>query len=132
MEFLIPSATDSSTASAGHPQPRIVRNGQVIAVAAQGGFPLGIDECERYAEAKIDLMPGDRLVLFTDGITEARNSAGDLFGIERLDAVLQGVSQNADCIVKQILAAVDQFAGDRKADDDRTIVVLGVLEGGVS
>ena len=113
-------------ASAGHPQPRIVRNGQVIPVAAQGGFPLGIEECERYAEAKIDLMSGDRLVLFTDGITEARNSAGELFGTERLDAVLQGVPQNADAIVQQILAAVDAFAGDRKPDDDRTIVVLGM------
>ncbi|MBV8782027.1 MAG: serine/threonine-protein phosphatase, partial [Phycisphaerae bacterium] len=123
--ILDPARRQLVFASAGHPYPRIVRRGEVIAVTPHGGLPLGIEQNERYPEARIDLHPGDQLVLFTDGITEARNATDDLFGVERLDTLLGLSDRSAERRVESILTAVRAFA-DKRLDDDRTVVVLGV------
>ncbi len=72
------------------------------------------------------LAPGDRLVLFTDGVTEAANAAGEMFGEERLrDAVASSAHLGATELQDRLLAEVRAFCGD-EFDDDATILVLGV------
>lgn len=76
-------------------------------------------------QKKITLAHGDSLILYTDGVTEARNAAGDLFGDERLDDVASRYQDNdADEIAHQIETAVAQFIGDTPQSDDLTLVII--------
>ena len=79
------------------------------------------------ADATITFAPGDLLVLYTDGITEAKNAAHDLFGQDRLDDVIRAAPQHTPkCVVQAVLDAVGEFTGYRAADDDRTLLVAKV------
>ncbi|HTL30428.1 MAG TPA: GAF domain-containing SpoIIE family protein phosphatase, partial [Tepidisphaeraceae bacterium] len=74
--------------SAGHPPPRVRQCGGDFVrpiLAKQRSLPLGIDLNESYVDTETMLTPGDIMVMYTDGITEARSSDGDMFGVERLD-----------------------------------------------
>jgi serine phosphatase RsbU (regulator of sigma subunit) len=110
-----------SCASAGHPEPRVVRPGGVSALAC-GGLALGIDAPQEYEQVRTQLARGDGVVLFTDGVIEARNGR-ELYGLERLDAVLAAHSARpAQEIANAVLAACRAFAGE--LPDDCAIVVL--------
>jgi serine phosphatase RsbU (regulator of sigma subunit) len=110
-----------SCASAGHPEPRVVRPGGVSALAC-GGLALGIDAPQEYEQVRTQLARGDGVVLFTDGVIEARNGR-ELYGLERLDAVLAAHSARpAQEIADAVLAACRAFAGE--LPDDCAIVVL--------
>jgi sigma-B regulation protein RsbU (phosphoserine phosphatase) len=119
---------------AGHNPPRLVRNGQVIAVDAEGGLPLGILKDQAYEQACIRLQPGDRLLLYTDGITEAMapkrgdqplDQPRDQFGPDRLDQLLLGCNgvTAADCI-DRVSAAVKAFGGTALPADDQTLIAI--------
>lgn len=112
--------------SAGHPPPRLVRGNEVRRLDAVSGFPLGIDKASKYGNETVQLQPGDRLVLFTDGITECANEAGDLFGDERLDAVLCTPATTAAELLDQVVNSVLTFRAGRPADDDETCLVAVV------
>jgi sigma-B regulation protein RsbU (phosphoserine phosphatase) len=86
-------------------------------------LPLGIDPEEQYGDGAVTLQKGDALVLYTDGITEARDASGDLFGVARLDAALVSGDRSARGIVERIVAAVDKYSGTSIAADDQTLVV---------
>ncbi len=80
-------------ARAGHNPPRLVRNRRVLSLDGHGGLPLGILEEHSYEQSSVELQPGDLLLLYTDGITEAAaplktGEERELFGVERLDALL--------------------------------------------
>ncbi|HVW00855.1 MAG TPA: PP2C family protein-serine/threonine phosphatase, partial [Planctomycetaceae bacterium] len=92
------------------------------------GLPLGIIQHARYDESVLTVQPGDQLVFYTDGITEAHNARGELFGVERLDAELQTCGLHAGALMDSVLAAVERFADGRAADDDRTLIVARVVE----
>ncbi len=118
--------------SAGHNPPRVKPGCGNAPFALTGPIhlPLGIDPDEQYEDAAIDLNPGDLLVLYTDGITEARNPAGepgDLFGTTRLDAAIDECGLDARQIVDRIVAAVNDFSGHSPPTDDRTLLVAKVL-----
>jgi sigma-B regulation protein RsbU (phosphoserine phosphatase) len=115
-------------AAAGHNPPRLKRctDGTLDQLDGVRGLPLGINPAERYHEASHRLLPGDQLMLYTDGITEAYNEAGEMFGLERLDQVLEHCSLRAPDLLREVLAAVDTFTGGRPPDDDRTLLVLKV------
>jgi serine phosphatase RsbU (regulator of sigma subunit) len=72
----------------------------------------------------INLEGGDELVLYTDGVSEAFNPAGDIFGMERLDDSLLDSVSNAAERVRKLMAAVDRFRQGRKPSDDLCIVAL--------
>lgn len=111
-------------ASAGHNPPRIRRgDGQIEVLDAARDVPLGILGDTQYVEASATLRAGDALVLYTDGITEARNREGQLFGEFRLDRTLERLSGPSDRLIAGILEEVARFTGERAADDDRTVVV---------
>jgi serine phosphatase RsbU (regulator of sigma subunit) len=109
-------------ASAGHPPPRLLRRGGKPEPLAVGGLALGIDGDQDYEEARIRLEPGDAIVLFTDGLLEARRD-GELFGEARLDEAL---SAHADLSAQQLADALlaDCHAYGGELGDDCAIVVL--------
>ena len=111
--------------SAGHCPPRLrLANGDIGILDQAGGIPLGIDAHYQGGEADTYLHEGDVLVLYTDGITEARSPSGRMFSEEGLDAALQkGGSSAADC-VERIVAEVSSHMQDLKRDDDHTVIVI--------
>ncbi len=111
-------------AAAGHPDPYLIdgRTGEVRALTTRG-FLLGIMPDEIYAECEVTVQPGDRIVFFTDGVTESRNSIGELFGNERLKACLR--PEDPTAIVNCIIESQRAFCDGEPVTDDVTIVVLG-------
>ena len=116
-----------SYSSAGHPPPRRKRCGHqaVESLSGEPRLPLGLSPDEDYHEQTCKLLPGDNLVFYTDGITEAQNHAGELFGAERLDRTLEGC-QAAEHLIESVLWAIETFSEGRPADDDRTLVVARI------
>jgi sigma-B regulation protein RsbU (phosphoserine phosphatase) len=114
--------------SAGHNPPRLKRcaDGSLALLDGARGLPLGINPAEAYRTERHPLVPGDQLVLYTDGITEADNAKGELFGLERMDKVLENCSVGASDLLKSVLAAVDEFTGGHPAHDDRTLLVAKI------
>jgi sigma-B regulation protein RsbU (phosphoserine phosphatase) len=70
--------------------------------------------------------PGDQVIFYTDGITEAKNPAGELFGVARLDAALTRCNPDAQHIVQRVLDEVERFSEGRPPDDDRTVLVAKI------
>ncbi|MBI2826992.1 MAG: PP2C family protein-serine/threonine phosphatase [Planctomycetia bacterium] len=114
-------------ACAGHNPPRLKRpDGSILALDGVRNLPLGIAMDEVYEEAIQTLAPGDVMVLYTDGVTEAHNMAGDLFGLDGLDRVLRATNGRAAGVRDALLEQVEGFAAGQPADDDRTLLVAGV------
>ncbi len=112
-------------ASAGHPAPRVRsrgRNYEITALNAVGNLPLGISVDVQYEEACHRFAPGDQVLFYTDGISEAHGPGGDLFGVERIDEVLSRADGHSADLVQSLLTAVNTFTGARPPDDDRTLI----------
>ena len=110
---------------AGHCKPILVRaNGNVVRLGA-GGAVLGVIPKWTYEQATVSLEAGDRLVLFTDGVTEAANERDEEFGEDRLSALIAALRDRSVHELKnRILEAVSGFSGG--AQDDATLVVVAV------
>ncbi len=112
-------------ANAGHNVPLVRRAGGGVEEVAARGMVLGIMDDMTYDEATATLAGDDILVLYTDGITEAMDAQGQLFGKERLiDAVRGANPANARALIDAILAAVREYTGDTPQADDLTIVTV--------
>ncbi|GAB2651410.1 SpoIIE family protein phosphatase [Arenimonas aestuarii] len=111
-------------ANAGHEAPALLRAGQAPAwLALPGGPPLGFEAGQAYEAWHGRLDPGDALVLYTDGVTEAFNRDDLAFGEQRLLDTLSGeLDASAQC--EAILAAVQGHAGEAPQSDDITVMVL--------
>jgi sigma-B regulation protein RsbU (phosphoserine phosphatase) len=115
-------------ANAGHNAPFLVRRDGTHARLAEGGSVLGIFEDQEFSAGAVDLVPGDRVVLFTDGVTEACDPGGQEFGDERLLRILEeGRALDAKELQEKILNAVAEFSHAHWADD-ATLLVLAVCE----
>ena len=114
-------------ASSGHEMPFIVRaDGRVELFEMQTGAPLGIDP-DAYGEGFAGMLaPGDALFCFTDGVTEARNRDGELFGEDRLREVLKA-GRGAALLVADVIAAVERFAAGAEPADDITVLAVGMV-----
>ena len=113
-------------ANGGHNPPILVDSAGATPLATTGGVALGMFDGLDYADAHVDMEPGARLVLFSDGVTEAFNDDEEAFGDGRLlDATraLPG-EQGPDQDVTDIVTAVDEFTGEAPQFDDITCVVL--------
>ncbi|MGL4419383.1 MAG: PP2C family protein-serine/threonine phosphatase [Gemmataceae bacterium] len=114
-------------ASAGHVPPRLVRcsEGTLLPMNKAQRLPLGVGEpTTRYPVQTIDFLPGDQVVLTTDGVIEAVNRSGDVFGSERLDAIIACCPRTADDAVQTVLQELARFQDHCPATDDRTIVIV--------
>lgn len=115
-------------ANAGHPPPRIRRaSGKIDAIDGAGSLPLGIIREESYHPGIAHLHPGDTLILYTDGITEARTTDGELFGDMRLDALLGTCDGGSRQVIAKTLWEIERFTNRAPANDDRTIVAAKVI-----
>jgi sigma-B regulation protein RsbU (phosphoserine phosphatase) len=110
--------------NAGHNAPIVVRENGMHSRLDAGGVVLGVFPDWTYRQAQVDLTPGDRLVFFSDGVTEAENAAGAQFGEERLlEMLIANRGLDATRLRRKIMAAVAEFAGD-VLQDDATLVVI--------
>jgi phosphoserine phosphatase RsbU/P len=118
-----------SYVNAGHNPPFLLRSDGSMEELLSGGMVLGLFAGVPYETMNIKLQPQDHLVLFTDGLVEALNDAGDEFGNER---IMQLLRENAHAATPEILSrlqdAVLTFAGNAPQHDDITIMILGFRE----
>lgn len=88
-------------------------------------LPLGLIAGTEYRQTAVALQTGDLLILYTDGINEAEDEAGDQLGLERLLAIARGLStDSATAAGEELMAAVSRFRGSAPAGDDATVVAL--------
>jgi len=112
--------------NAGHNPPLLIRPGGAVAQLSEGGMVLGVFPENQYEQAEVPLGPGDRLLFYTDGITEARNPDGDEYGEDRLASAAQKVrGSSAEIIKDAVLSDVNAFTTG-KFEDDATLIVVGV------
>jgi sigma-B regulation protein RsbU (phosphoserine phosphatase) len=113
-------------ANSGAVQPIVCRAGDSVTVRAEG-FPLGLFPNATYEEFNIATQPGDAIVFVSDGILDAENAQGEMYGEDRLSGMLCGHRDKpAAEIADAILADVSRFQGDQDRFDDETIIVLRV------
>ena len=122
---LNPATGEAIYSCCGHNPPRLRKaSGSVEAIQGAGGPPFGIlPDLEPIGEV-FTMQPGDTLVLYTDGITEAFSPSGELFGETRLDEAIAGATGEPDDIKRSILRAVAAHAGARPRDDDQTLLIV--------
>lgn len=106
-------------ANAGHPLPyRIDREGRVAPFCEVTGPILGILDVPRYGEERVRLGVGERLVFYTDGVTEAESPEGRFFGAGRLAALLAGhAAGSLASLCDEVLRGIDAFQGPHRHDD---------------
>jgi serine phosphatase RsbU (regulator of sigma subunit) len=110
-------------ASAGHPLPRLVLPDGRVEGLSCGGLALGIDAPQTYDEVRAELPPGATVVLYTDGVVEARTGR-ELYGTDRLDALLAAQrGLPAEELARAVLADCRAFAGGELGDDCAVVVV---------
>jgi hypothetical protein len=124
-----PAAASLRYINAGHPPPFLIRrrddHSAAIDRLTAGGPVLGLLEAARYAVEQTPAAPGDVLVLFSDGLVEATNDAGEFFGDDRLLAAIRpSAGLPARTMVDAILSAVGTFTGGRPAEDDQTLLIV--------
>ncbi|MCA9988819.1 MAG: SpoIIE family protein phosphatase [Anaerolineales bacterium] len=120
-----PAKSTLTYANGGHNPPLLVKNDGELLKLSTPGIALGVLPEMHFEERKLTFAPGDLLVMYTDGVTEAMNTAYDEFGLERLLHTIEaGNGQDARGIVRGIASAVSDFAGPAGQFDDITLVVL--------
>jgi phosphoserine phosphatase RsbU/P len=110
---------------AGHPNPIYISQGQPAQFIGTGGFPIGLIEDAEYDTIVMDYCPGDRLVLYSDGITECENMNGEMFGQERL---LDYLEDNRARPIKEVSKAFNErmriWRGGNSYEDDISMLIL--------
>ena len=111
--------------NAGHNPPLIAHATGTMEQLAAGGVPLGIMADFAYREGRTRLHPGDVLVIYSDGVTETQNAAGEEFGPMRLyDVLARNLDASAAGIRDRIESALTKFAQGTDAGDDITLVIV--------
>jgi sigma-B regulation protein RsbU (phosphoserine phosphatase) len=111
--------------NAGHPSPFLIRQGVAQEPFSEGSYPVGLVPEAEYTALKIKLEPGDTLVLFSDGVTEAMDPDEQMFGVPRLRELLTGRTEcPLDQLEKCILEAVENFARGASQADDLTLLIV--------
>jgi len=128
MGFFEPATRRLCYSLAGHPAPVVVpfADAGPQFLKAVGGLPLGIDDDCRFDEMTIELLAGDSLLLYTDGISEARSPSGLMFGDDGIVHSLRHNSDDAQGVINQLQKSLDAHQKGRRPDDDQTSVVIHV------
>jgi sigma-B regulation protein RsbU (phosphoserine phosphatase) len=113
--------------NAGHNPQFVLRAAGGLERMESTGLPVGLLVGHAYGERRIDLVQGDVLFFYTDGCVEAENAAGDMFGHERLEALLSSrPTGSGDDLLARIEAEILQFRSGREPFDDATMMVVNV------
>ncbi|MGH9703894.1 MAG: PP2C family protein-serine/threonine phosphatase [Candidatus Acidiferrales bacterium] len=111
--------------NAGHNSPMVLRRDGSCVRLGEGGDVLGLFPNGRYEQGELILQTGDRVILYTDGLTEARNTGEEEFGEQRLLALLgEEDGRGADTLKERIRRSVSDFCGDVFSDDATFIVLV--------
>jgi sigma-B regulation protein RsbU (phosphoserine phosphatase) len=114
--------------NAGHPSPLLLRRGITSEIFTQGSFPVGLIPEAKYVAVRVELEPGDTLVLFSDGVTEAADPAEDMYGVPRLSEALDGHHDAPlDRLQKKVVDSVETFARGASQNDDITLLFIRYL-----
>jgi sigma-B regulation protein RsbU (phosphoserine phosphatase) len=118
-----------TVANSGLPRPVYLHDGKIEVIEATG-LPLGLFDEADYEEFKFRMKPGDMFVFFSDGILDARNRSGDLFGRSRAEQIIAScAAKSADCVVDSLFAAVADHSAGVETFDDQTVVAIQVKSG---
>jgi len=111
--------------NAGHPSPFLIRRGVAEEAFTEGSYPVGLVPEAEYTVTCLKLEPGDTVVLFSDGITEAMDPEDQLYGVARLREVLSGHTDTPlEEIQKSVLESVENFARGAHQGDDVTLLLV--------
>jgi sigma-B regulation protein RsbU (phosphoserine phosphatase) len=112
--------------NAGHNPPALVRTNGKVELLEEGGTVLGLLPRVRYNRAQVNLQKGDVLVLYTDGVTEATNPAGDMFGLEAMTQSVEAARPDPtpESVLARIVADMQDFSEGTPQSDDQTLVVI--------
>ena len=115
-----------SFCSAGHMVPYLLREatGVVEPIPIENGFPLSIETGGSFRTTDLQARASDAFVLYTDGVTEARNAEGDLFSDDRLRGAMRGHRGSAESLAERIVQAVQRFSGIDVQEDDVALMVI--------
>jgi hypothetical protein len=124
-----PATRRIEIANGGMVQP-YVRNGKTWEFVPVGGYPLGVSQRMSYTSKVVTLAPGAMLLMMSDGVVEAQNSAGEFYGFERLEVLLNSLSpdSSAQDVVDRIMAAVREYLEGEEPQDDLTILAIQSME----
>jgi sigma-B regulation protein RsbU (phosphoserine phosphatase) len=112
-------------ASAGQPLPVLrTRSGETQTVGRVGSSPVGVGEDANYQSYQHDLGPGDAVLLYSDGVTEAANAEGDLFGEPRLIEAVQAGGPDPEDVIAHVRAALSEFTKGAPQSDDVTLLCV--------
>ncbi|MFO7692076.1 MAG: SpoIIE family protein phosphatase [Vicinamibacterales bacterium] len=112
-------------ANCGHNPPLLLRAAGACDVLASGGPALGMWHAATFVPGAAFVLPGDILVLYTDGVVEVMNADGEMFGIDRLEAVIrQSRGASSRDVVQAVVDATRVFAGREGYEDDFTLVIV--------
>jgi hypothetical protein len=112
--------------SAGHLDPYVYRaRDKRLEALSSWGFPLGVKRREPFREHDVAFAPGDRLILYSDGLIEAIDDDGDPFGFDRFErTLLEHGHESAEEMKKALLGSIRKFTRNRPPEDDQTLVIV--------
>jgi sigma-B regulation protein RsbU (phosphoserine phosphatase) len=123
-----PKTQTIALSNSGLPYPLLIRAGHPRFLDV-GGIPLGLFSDSQYEETSLQLQTGDVLVFYSDGVIEMRNDNGEEFGLKRLaETVRSNHEKPPEEIVKSVSAALADFIGRIRPNDDRTMIVVRMGE----
>jgi len=118
-----------TVANSGLPRPIYVHGGKNEVIEATG-LPLGLFDEAEYDEFRFRMKPGDMFVFFSDGMLDARNRAGDMFGRRKVEEIVSNCAgKSADCVVDLLFKAVAEHSAGVETFDDQTVVAIKVKDG---
>jgi len=123
-----PVAHELTLVNAGHMAPLWRHRGNDVELLGDDitGIPLGVDAGFQYHQVTVPLRPGDQLVVFTDGFSEAMNIDGELFGLRRVQEIVADATYTtADALGQRLIDQVRQFVGRRAQSDDMCLTCFG-------
>jgi sigma-B regulation protein RsbU (phosphoserine phosphatase) len=111
--------------NAGHPSPLLLRGGVISEIFTQGSYPVGLIPTATYVAVREKLEPGDTLVLFSDGVTEAADPQEQMYGVPRLSEALAGLQDAPlEQLQKRVVDSVEKFARGADQADDITLLFI--------
>ena len=111
--------------NAGHPSPFLLRRGEIDEPFTEGSYPVGLMPGTQYVTARMKLRPGDTLVLFSDGVTEAMDPDQNMYGVPRLREVLSDLHEaSLDHLQKTVLDSIEAFTRGAAQADDITLLLV--------
>ena len=132
LTILDPARHEVTIINAGHMAPLLRHQSGEVEAAGEsiGGFPLGVDSACEYEQHSITLGPGESLVMYTDGITDAMNTAGELYGEGRLRMQLAGPADSLRTLGRSVLDDIQRFVGTQSQTDDMCVACFARLPEG--